>query len=253
MFSVKLSQLVSSEPAFVTFRKPHQKKKYKYIKKLFQNKHLIFEKKFNELLSVIDGKKFPTDKKVLVVFCRFIPTIEILEKRLSKIYSSANVKRMDGRTSTTRGRKELLQQVEKRNQETDKPIIFLVSQVGNEGLDFDNFSDTVIHFDGHYNPAVIDQRNGRVYRRGNLNRKITVKHIYLKETYDQRIKFIELEKRKMKNFFLGDSGLEELIKKILSKENIQEEKLLLKELGKIKFDFAPKEKYLLPRVKKLLK
>lgn len=253
MFSIKLSQLVSSEPAFAnSLRKPHQTGKYESIKKLFQNKHLIFENKFNAMLEVIANKQFPTDKKVLVVFCRFIPTIEILVQRLTKIYSASNVLRMDGRTSNTKGRKELLEKVDKRNQDVTSQIVFLVSQVGNEGLDFDNFSDTVIHFDGHYNPAVIDQRNGRVYRRGNLNREIIVKHIYLQETYDQRIKFIELEKRKMKNFFLGDNGLEEIIKKILLKQNIQEERLLLKELEKIKFDFEPKEKYLLPRVKKLL-
>ncbi len=160
---------------------------------------------------------------------------------------------MDGRTTNTNERKDLLEKVDKRNQEATTPIIFLVSQVGNEGLDFDNFSDTVIHFDWHYNPAVIDQRNGRVYRGKNQAKDISVKHIYLKETYDQRIKFIESEKRKMKNFFLGDSGLQGIIKKILSKENIQEEKSLLKELERIKFDFEPKEKYLLPSVKKLLR
>ena len=253
MFSIKLSQLVSSEPAFAnSLRRPHQTGKYSSIKKLFKNKHLVFENKFNKLLEVIESKKLPTGKKVLVVFCRFIPTIEILEKRLTGIYSAKNVLRMDGRTSNTKGRKQLLEKVDKRNQEATTRIIFLVSQVGNEGLDFDNFSDTVIHFDGHYNPAVVDQRNGRVYRRGNLSREITVKHIYLKETYDQRIKFIELEKRKMKNFFLGDSGLEEIIKKILSKENIQEEKLLLKELEHIKFEFEPQLNYLLPRFRKIL-
>lgn len=255
MFSVKLSQLVSSENAFVSFRKPQQKKKYDSIKKLFQNKHLVFEVKFNELLHIIDSKKFPTDKKVLVVFCRFIPTIEVLENRLGKIYSAKNVFRMDGRTTNTKRRKELLQQVEKRNQESDNRMVFLVSQVGNEGLDFDNFSDTVIHFDGHYNPAVVDQRNGRVYRRGNLDREITVKHIYLKETYDQRIKFIELEKRKMKNFFLGDSSLNEIINRI-SKEEIPKGKSIYKgletEWKKIRFTLEPKEKYLLPKVKKLL-
>lgn len=253
MFSIKLSQLVSSEPAFAnSLRKPKQTGKYACIKKMFQNKHLIFENKFNVLLDVISNKQLPSDKKVLVVFCRFIPTIEILEQRLKKIYSAENVIRMDGTTSNARGRKALLQRVDKRNQEATSQIVFLVSQVGNEGLDFDNFSDTVIHFDGHYNPAVIDQRNGRVYRRKNLDRKITIKHIYLKDTYDQRIKFIESEKRKMKNFFLGDSGLEEIIRKILLKENITEEKILLNELEKIKFDFEPQKKYLLPKVKKIL-
>lgn len=253
MFSVRLSQLVSSEPAFEkSLRKPIQAGKYEIIKKLFHNRNLVFELKFNALLKLINNKSLPTDKKVVVVFCRFIPTIEILEQRLRKIFSSSNVIRMDGQTTNTKRRKELLDAVAKRNKEIESCIVFLVSQVGNEGLDFDKFSDTVIHFDGHYNPAVIDQRNGRVYRRDNLNREIIIKHIYLKGTYDQRIKFIELEKRKMKNFFLGDSGLEEIIKKIFTKGDIQEEKLLMKKLGKIKFDFEPKEKYLLSSVKKLL-
>mgnify|MGYP002075510103 FL=1 len=122
-------------------------------------------------------------------------------------------------------------------------------------MDFDNFSDTIIHFDGHYNPAVIDQGKGRVYRRGNLDRKITVKHIYRKETYDQRIKFIELEKRNMKNFFLGDSSLNEIINRI-SKEEISREKTIFKEVEnqwkKIKFTLGPKLEYLLPKMKKQL-
>lgn len=253
MFSVKLSQLVSSEPAFSnSLRKPKQSGKYGCVKKLFKNRHLVFEKKFDALLKIINEKQLPTDKKVVVVFCRFIPTIEVLEKRLQKIFSVSNVLRMDGSTTNTKKRKELLEKVDKTNQELSSIIVFLVSQVGNEGLDFDKFSDTVVHFDGHYNPAVIDQRNGRVYRRGNLNREITIRHVYLKETYDQRIKFIELEKRKLKNFFLGDSGLQEIIKKIILTEDMHEEKLLFKELEKIRFDFEPKEKYLIPKAKALL-
>jgi len=253
MFSVKLSQLVSSDAAFASLRRQDQKKKYEFIKFLFNNKNLIFENKLKKLIEVIEEKPFPTDKRVIVVFCRFIPTIEVLENQLSKIYTVGNVIRMDGKTTSTKRRKELLEKVEKRNNETEGRIIFLVSQIGNEGLDFDSFSDTVVHFDGHYNPAVIDQRNGRIYRRKNLDRKITAKHIYLKETYDERIKFIELEKRKMKNFYLGDAGLEIIIEKILSKGNKKEEKQVLKELEKIKFDFAPREKYLLPQVRKILK
>lgn len=254
MYPVKLSQLVSSDEAFSNSLKDRKRKKYFTIKKLFKNKNLIFENKFQALIEIIDGKNLADDKKnVFVVFCRFIPTIEILQQRLNESYSSQNVFRLDGKTTNTKKRKELLEEVEKRNRETKNRIIFLVSQVGNEGLDFDGFSDTVIHFDGHYNPAVIDQRNGRIYRRGNLDRALTVKHLFLKETYDEKIKFIEQEKRKLKNFFLGDSGLEKILYKILSKEDIHEKKLLLKELEKIKFDFEPKEKYLLNKVKKILK
>jgi hypothetical protein len=66
------------------------------------------------------------------------------------------------------------------------------------------------------------------------------RYFYLKETYDEKVEFIELEKRKLKNFFLSDSGLEKNLNKILSKEDIHEEKLLLKVLEKIKFDFELK-------------
>jgi superfamily II DNA or RNA helicase len=253
MFSIKLSQLVSSEKAFSnSIRSERQSGKYKSIKSFFKNKHLIFEKKFTALLQIITKKVLPTDKKVVVIFCRFIPTIEALEERLKKIYSAKNVLRLDGSTTNARRRKELLQKVEKVNNDSNDVVVFIVSQVGNEGLDFDRFSDTVIHFDGHYNPAVIDQRNGRVYRRDNLDRELTIKHVYLKETYDQRIKFIELEKRKLKNFFLGDSNLQEILKKIILTDDIHEEKNLFKELAKIKFDFEPKQKFLLPQTKRLL-
>lgn len=253
MFSVKLSQLVSSEPAFAnSLRKPIQSGKYSAIKKLFGGKHLVFEKKFDSLISLIENESILEDKNVIVVFCRFIPTIEILEKRLKKSLPGIKVIRMDGTTTKVKERKSLLNAIQQMNKESNAKIVFLVSQVGNEGLDFDEFSDTVIHFDWHYNPAVIDQRNGRVYRRGNLNREIKVSHIYIKGTYDERIKFIELEKRKMKNFFLGDSDLQEIIKKIFSIKEIDKEKEYLKEIEKIRFDFHPKKAYLLPAVKKLL-
>jgi SNF2 family DNA or RNA helicase len=252
MFSVRLSQLVSSDEAFTSsLRKPNQKSKYACVKKLFENKNLIFEKKANALEDVIANKVFADNKHVVVVFCRFIATIKALEVRLGKKYSDSNVVRMDGKTKA-KDRRKLLDEIETRNQEGKSPIIFLVSQVGNEGLDFDKFSDTVIHFDGHYNPAVIDQRNGRVYRRKNVSSQITIKHIYLKDTYDQRIKFIEAEKRKMKNFFLGDASLEAIVTGILQERDIQKEKMQLQELAKIKFDFEPKEKYLIPGEKKRL-
>jgi superfamily II DNA or RNA helicase len=249
MFPVKLSQLVSSDDAFSNSLRDYKQKKYSTIKKLFKHKNLLFEKKYDALLTEIIKLNL-IDKKVIVVFTDHIKTISILKARLSKMFT---VHRMDGETIAVPERKPFLNTLTYENQKSNEKIILLVSRVGNEGLDFDGFSNTIFHFDGHYNPAMIDQRNGRVYRGTNEPKDIFVKHIYLRETYDQRIKFIEVEKRKMKNFFLGDSSLEEIIKKILSKENIQEEKLLLKELEKIKFDFEPKEKYLLPVVKKLLR
>ncbi len=150
-----------------------------------------------------------------------------------------------------RDRKKMLDELEKANKNAHKPIVFLVSQVGNEGLDFDAFCNTVIHFDGHYNPAVIDQRNGRVYRGKNGCKDITVKQILLEGTYDQRIKFIEQEKRKMKNFYLGDANLEQIFEKIL-KENQKLKKEHLKKLVGFTINLEPHKGYLINGLEKEL-
>lgn len=183
-----------------------------------------------------------TTKKVVTVFCRFIPTLDRLEKDLAACYE---IIRLDG-TIKVGDRKKKLEELKKK---AHKPIVFLVSQVGNEGLDFDAFCNTVIHFDGHYNPAVIDQRNGRVYRGSNKFEDITVKQILLEATYDQRIKFIEQEKRKMKNFYLGDSDLEQIFEKIL-KENQKLKKEHLKKLVAFTINLEPHKGYLINGLKK---
>jgi SNF2 family DNA or RNA helicase len=221
MISQKLSSLVSSPEAFCR-GKNHS---YELVEKYF-NGNLIYEKKRQRLIEVI-GKLKLSSKKVTVVFCRFIPTLDRLEKDLN---TNHKVFRLDGSVKV-RDRKKKLQDVAKANKSSIKPIVFLVSQVGNEGLDFDSFCNTVIHFDGHYNPAVLDQRNGRVYRGNNQHKDITVMQILLDATYDQRIKFIEQEKRKLKNFYLGDADLEQIFEKILGENQKLKREYLNKLLG----------------------
>lgn len=235
MTSQQLSQLVSSPEAF------DRKKKSAYqLIETFFGANRIYEKKKDNLIEEIARIKLNT-KKVVTVFCRFIPTLDRLEEDLKSLYK---IFRLDG-TVKVKDRKKRLEEIEKANKNTKKPIVFLVSQVGNEGLDFDAFCNSVIHFDGHYNPAVIDQRNGRVYRGGNLSPKdIVVKQILLEATYDQRIKFIEQEKRKLKNFYLGDSDLEQIFEKILA-ENQKVKKEHLKKLVGFTINLEPQKGYLI--------
>src|SRR5574341_691793 len=234
MISQKLSALVSSPDAFCKGRKSS----YDLINDYFGDNR-VYAKKREKLLEVIKSSKMTT-RKVIVVFCRFIPTLDRLEKDLK---DSFKVLRLDGSVKV-RDRKKRLQEVAKANKTSQKRIIFLVSQVGNEGLDFDSFCNTVIHFDGHYNPTVIDQRNGRVYRGNNQHRDITVNQILLNLTYDQRIKFIEQEKRKLKNFYLGDADLEQIFDKILG-ENQKLKKEYLNKLTGFKIDLEPHVDYLI--------
>lgn len=239
MISQQLSQLVSSPDAF----NRRKNNTYELIESFFSGNR-IYEKKKQRLIEELAKIKL-NGKNVVTVFCRFIPTLNRLEKDLKPFY---RILRLDG-TVKVKDRKKRLKEIDKANKNTKKPIIFLVSQVGNEGLDFDSFCNSVIHFDGHYNPAVIDQRNGRVYRGSNRLKDISVKQILLEETYDQRIKFIEHEKRKLKNFYLGDSDLEQIFENIL-KENQKLKKNYLKKLKAFTINLEPKRSHLISGLEK---
>ncbi len=203
MFSTSLSQLVSSENSFKGRLTQSKKSKLDKINAIFNGEHSFFHAKLDHLINLIESRKY-NKKRVVTVFCRFIPTLEFLKNEILKLGYDCEV--MQGSTPSDK-RIDVLKNLKSKNDKNGKrPIVFIVSQVGNEGLDFDAFSNTVIHYDGNYNPAVMDQRNGRVYRGDNLTNPKTgnkqIKHgwdesntvgirqLILDETYDQQIKYI---------------------------------------------------------------
>jgi superfamily II DNA or RNA helicase len=70
------------------------------------------------------------------------------------------------------------------------PFVLLVSQVGEEGIDLQEQCRYVIHYDLEWNPAKMEQREGRVDREGWGRRDegfIDVRFMLLKGTYEERI------------------------------------------------------------------
>ncbi|MEZ6051293.1 MAG: helicase-related protein [Planctomycetaceae bacterium] len=73
------------------------------------------------------------------------------------------------------------------------PFILLVGQVGEEGIDLQEQCRYVIHYDLEWNPARMEQREGRVDRMGWLGDRrdaasfIDVRFLILKGTYEERI------------------------------------------------------------------
>ena len=282
MVSTKLSQLVSGEESFS--KKRIRKKDYENIIALF-GENLIAKMKLKSLNKIIEDIKISKirkkrtvskpgkhiavihPKKVITVYVSWLPTVDELyayydnkemKKKKYKVY------RLTSKVKTI-NRDKMLRTVNQANRNTNyEKIILLASRVGNEGLDFDKFCNRVIHFDNNFNPAVIDQRNGRVYRntniktvksRGKNNGKVTaddieIYQLYLKETYDQRIVFIEKEKRKMKNFYLGDSSLEKIFEDAVIKSDPKERKEIIKTLEKFRIDLTPMKLNLLKQFKK---
>lgn len=249
MFSTKLSQLVSSRESFSKKNiNPIQNAR---IEKLF-NANSIFEAKYRKLCETIESINVTQGKNVIIIFVSWLETVDSLKKRLENLYK---VEVLTGQTPPPSERRQKLESINQANKCTDKKIILIASRVGNEGLDFDKFSNRVIHYDNNFNPAIIDQRNGRVYRGSNIKTSkskvtandIEIYQLFIEESYDQRILFIEQEKRKLKNFYLGDSSLQKVLERTIEKNNLNEEKAILKIIDQIKIDLTPHRKYILAK------
>ena len=70
------------------------------------------------------------------------------------------------------------------------PFVLLVSRVGEEGIDLQQQCRYIIHYDLEWNPARMEQREGRVDRVGWGRRNegfIDVRFMLFKGTYEERI------------------------------------------------------------------
>ncbi len=150
MFSTKLSQLVSSNCSFS--KSNIDLKQYSFIEKLFKG-NLVFEAKYKKLLETIEEIKLSKGKNVITVFVSWLETVATLESRLKK--KKYKVFKLTGQTPTDE-RSKKLEDIRIANELAHKKIILIASRVGNEGLDFDKFSNRVIHYDNNFNPAIID-------------------------------------------------------------------------------------------------
>lgn len=69
------------------------------------------------------------------------------------------------------------------------PLVLIVSRVGEEGIDLQKQARYILHYDLEWNPAKMEQREGRVDREGygHGDRPIDVRFFLLKGTYEERI------------------------------------------------------------------
>lgn len=68
------------------------------------------------------------------------------------------------------------------------PLVLLVSRVGEEGIDLQAHTRYVLHYDLEWNPARMEQREGRVDREGRRDQEpVQVQFFLLKDTYEERV------------------------------------------------------------------
>jgi len=170
--------------------------------------------KFDELYKIIQDKQRIENNK-LMVFSSFIHTLKYLYQRLKN--NDIRVGLMYGKTPE-KDRVHIRQRFKLPSQESESLDVLLISEIGCEGLDY-QFCDCIVNYDIPWNPMKIEQRIGRIDRKGQKSETIAIINFITPGTIDSDIYFRCLLRIGIFNRALGgnDAILGEIIEEI---ENI---------------------------------
>lgn len=168
--------------------------------------------KFDNLCKIVDAK-LAQDNNKLIIFSSFKHTLKYLNKRLSA--RGVRCGQVDGSLND-----EIRLDVSTRfrlPKENDHALdVLLFSEVGCEGLDY-QFCDTMINYDLPWNPMRIEQRIGRIDRRGQINDVVMIYNMITEGTIDASIYNKCLNKIGVFENSIGDC--EEILGKLTSEIN----------------------------------
>jgi len=136
--------------------------------------------KFAELIK----KHQRREKNKIIVFTSFRHTIAYLNKRIKEI-DGIRVGYVDGSVNDE-DRRKLRERFMLSKNDTVALDILLFTEVGSEGLDY-QFCDTIVNYDLPWNPMRIEQRIGRIDRRGQESEIAYIYNCVTKETIDEEI------------------------------------------------------------------
>ncbi len=135
--------------------------------------------KFEKLIEVIEQKQSEDNNRV-IVFSSFKHTLRYVRTRLEK--RGIRVGQVDGSVldeDRYKARKRFLMD----RDSSEALDVFLFSEVGCEGLDY-QFCDTMINYDLPWNPMRIEQRIGRIDRRGQKSNTVKIYNLITDGTID---------------------------------------------------------------------
>ena len=138
--------------------------------------------KFDSMLEVIAKKQTFTNNKIMI-FSTFRYTLRYLRMKLEK--SGYRIGQIDGRVKDE-DRRDLRTRFEKPKEDNDAIDIMLFTEVGSEGLDY-QFCDMMINYDLPWNPMMIEQRIGRIDRRGQKSEVVNIYNMITNGTVDAEI------------------------------------------------------------------
>lgn len=138
--------------------------------------------KFDSIVQIIEAKQKQDNNKI-ILFSSFRHTLNYLYRRLSE--QGYRVAQITGSVKDET-RRDLRTQFELDRSDPEALDILLFTEVGSEGLDY-QFCDTMINYDLPWNPMRIEQRIGRIDRRGQKSEAVNIYNIITAETVDADI------------------------------------------------------------------
>ncbi|MBP3856863.1 MAG: DEAD/DEAH box helicase family protein [Ruminiclostridium sp.] len=138
--------------------------------------------KLDSILKIIDEKQTQENNKI-ILFSSFRHTLNYLEKKLQAL--NYRIAQINGSIKDD-DRRALRERFELDKDDPDALDMLLFTEVGSEGLDY-QFCDTMINYDLPWNPMRIEQRIGRIDRRGQKSEAVNIYNIITADTVDADI------------------------------------------------------------------
>lgn len=192
---------VSDHPHLLLQGKSNMAKKYLPLLKKCKT-----SPKMEELMEIL--RPLIEENHKIVIFSSFVSMIKILTTRIQDLFKqnpyliTGEVKALDRQEQITRFR------------EQDDRQIMICSDAANYGINL-QFADVLINYDLPWNPAVLDQRYGRIHRIGSTHQKVTMIDMATRETIDETI-LKTLDRKRSLNKGLVEKTEEE--KELLKKQ-----------------------------------
>lgn len=136
-----------------------------------------------DALRAILRKKAEQENNKVIVFSTFLFTLSYLYAKL--LADGFRVGQIDGSVKDG-DRQELRRRFELPKDDPNALDILLFTEVGSEGLDY-QFCDTMVNYDLPWNPMRIEQRIGRIDRRGQISEVVSIYNLITEETVDADI------------------------------------------------------------------
>lgn len=155
--------------------------------------------KFELLYKVIE-EKYEEENNKIIIFSSFRHTLNYLNKKLKEYGVRCGM--IDGSLKDDVRRSES-QRFKLNKHDTNALDVLLFSEVGCEGLDY-QFCDTMINYDLPWNPMRIEQRIGRIDRRGQKNEVVKIYNLITSNTIDASIYYRCLSKIGVFENSIGD-------------------------------------------------